>query len=187
MRVCVLCVCLVGWVSSWSLERLESEYLACAEVALEGRLDVFTSFRSIGAPASCPSCGYSLFARDFYNSWLSYWPVGLGRLVIYSESDAKTVEVVRRLIGCLEGACSEPGIDFRTFDLHASLGLEHKVGGTDAGVNANFTAVDDVRPRGRTTLLFLMCPTPPRVRATPTSLTSPTSDVRRVRRPREER
>ena len=135
---------LLAWLvvaNGWSNERLAAEYLRCWDRPLDGRLDVFTSFRSMDDGRG----GYSLFARDFYNSWLRYWPARLGRLVVYAEDDAKTAAVVGRLVGCLGAACAEPAVAVASYDVSRATRAPHKVAGAAAAVNANFTALDDVQ------------------------------------------
>ena len=134
----------LAWLAianGWSNERLAAEYLRCWDRPLDGRLDVFTSFRSMDDGRG----GYSLFARDFYNSWLRYWPARLGRLVVYAEDDAKTAAVVGRLVGCLGAACAAPAVAVATYDVSRATRAPHKVAGAAAAVNANFTALDDVQ------------------------------------------
>ena len=147
---------LVGWCWAlawgWSNERLFAEYLACWAEPLGFRVDVFTSFRSIDDGAG----RYSLFARDFYNSFLSYWPASLGPLLVFAEADAKTVDVVEALVGCLARACATPQVRVATYDVAAAVRVGHKVGGVGAGVNANFTSVDDMQMQGWKYVLDLM-------------------------------
>ena len=122
--------------SAWSPLRLEREYLACASRKLPGSFDVFTSFRSI----SNKDGDHSLFARDFYNAFLAFWPPE-HQLIILHEADGRTARPVRRLVQCLQG-CGQPAA--RPFDLSA-LVAEHKVADTSQQVNANFTSIDDVQ------------------------------------------
>ena len=146
---------LLAWLAianGWSNERLAAEYLRCWDRPLDGRLDVFTSFRSMDDGHG----GYSLFARDFYNSWLRYWPARLGKLVVYAEDDAKTAAVVGRLVGCLGAACAAPAVAVATYDVSRATRAPHKVAGAAAAVNANFTALDDVQMQAWKYVLDLM-------------------------------
>ena len=100
--------------------------------------DVFTSFRSI----SNKQGDHSLFARDFYNAFLSYWPPE-HQLIILHENDQRTARPVQRLVQCLQRATcvSQPVVNPSTFQ-HL---YEHKVADQSREVNANFTSIDDVQ------------------------------------------
>ena len=125
--------------AAWSPLGLGQAYLACSSKALPGRFDVFTSFRSI----SNKEGDHSLFARDFYNAFLAYWPPE-HRLVILHESDQRTARPVQRLVQCLQRATCLSKPVARPFDLSALI-AEHKVADTSQQVNANFTSIDDVQ------------------------------------------
>jgi len=125
--------------AAWSPLGLGQAYLACSSKALPGRFDVFTSFRSI----SNKEGDHSLFARDFYNAFLAYWPPE-HRLVILHESDQRTARPVQRLVQCLQRATCLSKPVARPFDLSALI-AEHKVADTSREVNANFTSIDDVQ------------------------------------------
>ena len=123
---------------AWSPLRLQDQYLACSSKALPGSFDVFTSFRSI----SNKQGDHSLFARDFYNAFLAYWPPEYS-LVILHESDERTARPVHKLVQCLQRAtCVSQKPVARPFDLPL---YEHKVADQSREVNANFTSVDDVQ------------------------------------------
>ena len=124
---------------AWSPLRLQDQYLACASRKLPGSFDVFTSFRSI----SNKEGDHSLFARDFYNAFLSYWPPE-HQLIILHENDQRTARPVQRLVQCLQRATCLSKPVARPFDLSA-LVAEHKVADTSHEVNANFTSIDDVQ------------------------------------------
>ena len=124
---------------AWSPMRLDQAYLACAARKLPGSFEVFTSFRSV----SNGDGDHSLFARDFYNAFLSYWPPE-HRLIILHENDQRTARPVQRLVQCLQRAtCVAQKPVARPFDL--SMLHEHKVADQSREVNANFTSVDDVQ------------------------------------------
>jgi hypothetical protein len=126
--------------AAWSPLRLDQNYLACAARKLPGSFDVFTSFRSIRNERG----DHSLFARDFYNAFLSYWPPE-HRLVVLHEADERTARPVQRLVQCLQRAtCVSQKPVARPFDLSA-LVSEHKVADQSREVNANFTSIDDVQ------------------------------------------
>ena len=125
--------------AAWSPLRLGEAYLACSSKALPGRFDVFTSFRSI----SNKQGDHSLFARDFYNTFLAYWPPE-HRLIILHENDQRTARPVHKLVQCLQQKTCVPGPVARPFDLSALI-AEHKVADTSQQVNANFTSIDDVQ------------------------------------------
>ena len=123
---------------AWSPLRLQDQYLACASRKLP-KFEVFTSFRSI----SNKQGDHSLFARDFYNAFLSYWPPE-HQLIILHENDQRTARPVQRLVQCLQRAtCVSQKPVARPFDL--SMLHEHKVADTSREVNANFTSIDDVQ------------------------------------------
>ena len=125
---------------AWSPLRLQDQYLACASRKLPGSFDVFTSFRSI----SNKQGDHSLFARDFYNAFLAFWPPE-HRLIILHENDDRTARPVQRLVSCLQRAtCVSQKPVARPFDLSALI-AEHKVADTSQQVNANFTSIDDVQ------------------------------------------
>ena len=123
---------------AWSPLRLQDQYLACASRKLP-KFEVFTSFRSI----SNKQGDHSLFARDFYNAFLSYWPPEF-QLIILHENDQRTARPVRRLVQCLQRATCISQPVARPFDLSALI-AEHKVADTSQQVNANFTSIDDVQ------------------------------------------
>ena len=125
--------------AAWSPLRLGEAYLACSSKALPGRFDVFTSFRSI----SNKQGDHSLFARDFYNAFLSYWPPE-HRLIILHEADERTARPVQRLVQCLQRATCVSQPVSKPFDLSALI-TEHKVADQSREVNANFTSIDDVQ------------------------------------------
>ncbi len=127
---------LAAATAAWSPLRLQEQYLACASRKLP-KFDVFTSFRSI----SNKQGDHSLFARDFYNAFLAYWPPE-HRLVILHESDQRTARPVHKLVQCLQRATCVQGPVARPFDLPL---YEHKVADTSQQVNANFTSIDDVQ------------------------------------------
>ena len=130
---------LAAATAAWSPLRLQDQYLACASRKLP-KLDVFTSFRSI----SNKQGDHSLFARDFYNAFLSYWPPE-HQLIILHEADERTARPVQRLVQCLQRAtCVAQKPVARPFDLSALI-AEHKVADTTREVNANFTSIDDVQ------------------------------------------
>ena len=124
---------------AWSPLRLQDQYLACASRKLPGSFDVFTSFRSI----SNKQGDHSLFARDFYNAFLSYWPPE-HRLIILHEADQRTARPVQGLVQCLQRSTCLSKPVARPFDLSALI-AEHKVADTTREVNANFTSIDDVQ------------------------------------------
>ena len=121
---------------AWSPLRLQDQYLACASRKLP-KFEVFTSFRSI----SNKQGDHSLFARDFYNAFLSYWPPE-HRLIILHENDQRTARPVQRLVQCLQRATCLSKPVARPFDLPL---YDHKVADTSREVNANFTSIDDVQ------------------------------------------
>ena len=84
-----------------------------------------------------------MFARDFYNTFLAFWPRE-HRLVVLHESDARTARPVQRLVQCLQRATCVSQPTARPFDLSALI-AEHKVADTSQQVNANFTSIDDVQ------------------------------------------
>ena len=122
---------------AWSPLRLEQAYLTCASRKLPGSFDVFTSFRSI----SNTDGDHSLFARDFYNTFLAFWPPE-HRLVILHEADERTARPVQRLVQCLQRATCVSQPVSKPFDLPL---YEHKVADQSREVNANFTSIDDVQ------------------------------------------
>ena len=128
---------LAAATAAWSPLRLEGSYLACSSKKLP-QLDVFTSFRSIRNERG----DHSLFARDFYNAFLAYWPPSLGRLVILHEADGRTARPVQRLVQCLQRATCVSQPVSKPFDLPL---YEHKVADQSREVNANFTSIDDVQ------------------------------------------
>ena len=122
--------------AAWSPLRLEQAYLACASRKLP-KFEVFTSFRSI----SNKQGDHSLFARDFYNAFLAYWPPE-HQLIILHEADERTARPVSRLVSCLRRATCVSQPVAKPFDLPL---YEHKVADTSQQVNANFTSIDDVQ------------------------------------------
>ena len=129
---------LAAATAAWSPLRLQDQYLACASRKLPS-FDVFTSFRSI----SNKQGDHSLFARDFYNTFLSYWPPE-HRLIILHEADERTARPVQRLVQCLQRATCVSQPVSKPFDLSALI-TEHKVADQSREVNANFTSIDDVQ------------------------------------------
>ena len=130
------CAFLATATAAWSPLRLQDQYLACASRNLP-KFEVFTSFRSI----SNKQGDHSLFARDFYNAFLAFWPPE-HRLVILHESDQRTARPVQRLVQCLQRATCVSQPVSKPFDLPL---FEHKVADTSREVNANFTSIDDVQ------------------------------------------
>ena len=128
---------LAAATAAWSPLRLERDYLACASRKLPGSFDVFTSFRSIRNERG----DHSLFARDFYNTFLAFWPPE-HQLIILHENDQRTARPVHKLVQCLQRATCVQGPVARPFDLPL---YEHKVADTSQQVNANFTSIDDVQ------------------------------------------
>ena len=124
--------------AAWSPLRLERDYLACASRKLP-KFEVFTSFRSV----SNGDGDHSLFARDFYNAFLAFWPPE-HHLIILHEADGRTARPVQRLVQCLQRATCLSKPVARPFDLSALI-AEHKVADTSQQVNANFTSIDDVQ------------------------------------------
>ena len=135
---------LVGGAAAWSLDALRQRYLRCWAEPLTGRLDLFTSFRSVRGGDGTNR----LFARDFSNAWLAYWPLDLGRLVIFSEPDLRTRSTVDGLAGCLARACAAAKVAVESYDVSASVGAARKVGAEGAAINANFTLTDDLQMQG---------------------------------------
>ena len=84
-----------------------------------------------------------MFARDFYNAFLSYWPPE-HRLIILHEADERTARPVQRLVQCLQRATCVSQPVSKPFDLSALI-TEHKVADQSREVNANFTSIDDVQ------------------------------------------
>ena len=84
-----------------------------------------------------------MFARDFYNAFLAFWPPE-HRLVILHENDDRTARPVQRLVQCLRRATCVSQPVSKPFDLSALI-AEHKVADTTREVNANFTSIDDVQ------------------------------------------
>ena len=56
----------------------------------------------------------TLYVRDWYERWLAYWPVGLGKLVIYTEE----YPLVHRLEACLTAppVCDALRLEFAKMD-----------------------------------------------------------------------
>ena len=129
---------LAAATAAWSPLRLQDQYLACASRKVP-KFDVFTSFRSI----SNKEGDHSLFARDFYNAFLAFWPPE-HQLIILHENDQRTARPVQRLVQCLQKATCLSKPVARPFDLSALI-AEHKVADTSQQVNANFTSIDDVQ------------------------------------------
>jgi hypothetical protein len=139
MRLPTLRLALLAAAAAWSPLELQTTYLDCSRTPLPGRLDLFTSFRSVRGTDG----DHSLFARDFYNTYLAYWPLDVGQLIILHEQDTRTARPAQRLVRCLEQATCVNKPVAKSFDL--SFLHDHKVTPQHREVNANFTSIDDVQ------------------------------------------
>ena len=113
MRLPTLRLALLAAATAWSPLQLQTTYLDCSLTPLPGRLDLFTSFRSVRGIDG----DHSLFARDFYNTYLAYWPLDVGQLIILHEQNAQTARPAQRLVRCLKEATCVDGPVAKSFDL----------------------------------------------------------------------